>query len=147
MRYQQQQIEIGPADDVAPLDLVVPFTDPQLTRRALRAASHLGQGLHAAIRLIKIQTVPYPLDPCQSPVDVPFLEKQLRSFHAGLPVTTQIRLTRDFERELEAALNPASVVVLASKKRPWKTQIERLASHLTRHGHQVVLVGNEAQYA
>jgi len=60
------------------LDLVVPFTTPQLTQSALNAANRLGAGLNAEVRLLKVQIVPYPLDLTDSPVPEEFLERQMR---------------------------------------------------------------------
>ena len=58
---KQQWLETIPEQDVhlAELDLVVPFTTPALTQAAIRAAEQLGPGLHAVIRLLKLQMVPY----------------------------------------------------------------------------------------
>jgi hypothetical protein len=123
------------------LDLVVPFTTPELTRAALDAANRMGAGLNAALRLIKVQVVPFPMDPDQSPVYTDFLTKQLEQFESAvLPTTGEIRLARDFEEGLEGTLGRDSIVILATPKRPWKTHTERLAGSLRRRGHKVVLV-------
>src|SRR5262249_39765556 len=109
------------ADDVAPIDLVVPFTTPFLTRAAIEAAEHLGAGLHAAIRLIGVQTVPFPLEPEQSRVDVTLLRRQLAAFRSKLPIKPQVRLARDVTPEILNSLSRESTVVIASRRRPWKT--------------------------
>jgi hypothetical protein len=132
---------------VAELDLVVPFTTPELTRTALEAANHMGDGLNAALRLVKVQVVPFPLDLTQSPVYLDFLKEQLRQFESVLPVAGEIRLAREFEAGLEGALRRDSVVVLATPKRLWKTRTERLAERLRRTGHKVVLISQEAKNA
>jgi hypothetical protein len=124
----------------AELDLVVPFTTPDLTRAALHTASQMGAGLGAAIRLVKIQCVPYPLDLDQSPVYLDFLRQQLQSFQAELPLTGEIRLAREFEQGLEGTLHENSVVVLSSPNRPWRTRNERLAANLQRRGRKVILL-------
>lgn len=124
----------------AELDLVVPFTTPELTRAALDAASRMGAGLNATVRLVKIQVVPYPLQLDQSPVYIDFLKDQLAHLRSDLPVDREIRLTRDFEDGLEGVLGDDSVVILAARKRPWTTRNERLASALRRAGHKVILV-------
>src|SRR5579863_5305670 len=85
----------------AELDLVVPFTTPELTRAALDAADRMGAGLNAALRLVKVQVVPFPLDLNQSPVYVDFLKTQLAQFESALPASGEIRLARDFEAGLE----------------------------------------------
>jgi hypothetical protein len=118
------------------LDLVVPYTTPELTQTALRAAGRLGAGLDSAIRLVKVQVVPFPLDLRHSPVPVEFLEAQLEKF--GVP--SEIRLAREMEQGLRSTLRYKSLVVLASKKRPWRTRTERLAASLRHAGYTVVMV-------
>jgi hypothetical protein len=127
------------ATSEAQLDLVVPFTTPALTRAALKAASGMGAGLGACIRLVRVQCVPYPLDLNQPPVYIEFLRQQLSSFHAALPVTGEILLAREFEKGIEGALRENSVVVLSFRKRPWRTRNERLALHLQRNGRKVII--------
>ena len=142
MRDQKQlEFEIRrPLSGVAELDLVVPFTTPDLTRVALDAAGRMGAGLDAAVRLVKVQVVPIQLNPEQSPVYLDFLKTQLEQFHSSLPLKGEIRLARDFEPGLTGALRPDSVVILATKKRPWRTRTERLATSLRRSGHKVIVV-------
>jgi hypothetical protein len=122
------------------LDLVVPFTTPDLTRAALSAASRMGAGLGAAVRLVKIQCVPYPLDLIQSPVYTDFLRQQMNSFSSALPLTGEIRFAREFEQGLAGTLNANSVVVLSFRKRPWRTRNERLAASLQRSGRKVIIL-------
>src|SRR5580693_10795128 len=124
----------------AELDLVVPFTTPELTRVALDAANRMGGGLNATLRLVKVQVVPFPLDLAQSPVYIDFLKEQLAQFHSDLPLTGEIRLAREFEAGLLGSLGRDSVVILATPKRPWRTRNERLAASLRRAGHKVILV-------
>jgi len=121
------------------LDLVVPFTTPQLTRVALDEAERLSKGLNAAIRVVRVQVVPYPLPIDQSPVYLGFLRQQLENIRPDLELHADLRLARDFEPALEGALNPDSVVVLASAKRPWTTRNERLARTLRKKGYTVCL--------
>jgi hypothetical protein len=124
----------------AALDLVVPFTSPELTRLAADAADRMGAGLNAAIRLVKVQVVPFPMDLSQSPVYIDFLKEQLSQFKTELPTTGEIRLAREFEPGLEGTLTSDSLVILATKTRPWRTRTERLASLLRHKGHNVVLI-------
>jgi hypothetical protein len=138
---------VGQTRQTAELDLVVPFTTPELTRAALDAANRMGAGLNAALRLIKVQVVPFPLDLNQSPVYVDFLKKQLQQFESALPAAGEIRLARDFEAGLESALDRDSVVVLATRHRPWRTRTERLAASLRKVGHKVVMVCGEPSHA
>jgi hypothetical protein len=135
------------SEQAAELDLVVPFTTPELTRIALNAANRMGAGLNAAVRLIKVQVVPYPLDLNQSPVYIDFLKKQLEGFESALPVAGEVRLGRDLEEGLAGTLRSGSLVVLATPKRPWRTRTERLARSLWRRGHKAVLVSGEGRNA
>ena len=134
---------IEQAHHEAELDLVVPFTTLELTRVALDAANRLGAGLHATLRLVKVQVVPYPLQLTQPPVFIDFLKSQLARFQSELPVSREIFLTRDFEEGLLGTLGRDSIVILASGKRLWRTRSERLAASLRRAGYKVVLVSTE----
>src|SRR5580692_6749417 len=144
---EKAQLGLGVVERIqheAEIDLVVPFTTPELTRAALDAANRMGGGLNATLRLVKVQVVPYPLDLNQSPVYIDFLKEQLAQFHSDLPVTGEIRLTREFEAGLLGTLGRDSVVILATPKRPWKTRNQRLAATLRRGGHKVILMNEEA---
>jgi hypothetical protein len=132
------------AQHEAELDLVVPFTTPELTRAALDAANRMGGGLNATLRLVRVQVVPYPLDLNQSPVYIDFLKEQLAQFQSNLPVTGEIRLAREFEAGLLGTLGRDSVVILATPKRPWRTRNQRLAATLRSAGHKVILMNEEA---
>ncbi|HEY3823502.1 MAG TPA: hypothetical protein VGL82_03045 [Bryobacteraceae bacterium] len=128
----------------AELDLVVPFTTPELTRSALNAADRMGGELNASLRLVKVQVVPYPLQIDQPPVYLEFLKNQLAQFRSELPMTNEVRLSREAETGLLGALKCDSIVVLATRRRPWRTRNERLAAELRRAGHKVVLIYEKA---
>jgi hypothetical protein len=149
MKYEMLCAEPITGTPPAQLDLVVPFTTPELTRAAIRAADAFGSDLHAAIRLVRLQAVPFHTD--ISPVNPEFIEAQLSSMEANLPMRRFAVFTRDCENDLLATLKPDSVVILAARPRFWKTKTERLAAMLLRHGHWVVLVSpsrkQEAQHA
>jgi predicted site-specific integrase-resolvase len=49
-------------------------------------------------------------------------------------------LTRDPEQTLLKIMHPGSIVVIASKKRWWRTAEERLQRICERKGHQVALI-------
>jgi hypothetical protein len=121
------------------LDLVVPFTTPELTRAALEYAERLATGLDAAVRLVRVQVVPFPLPIDQSPVSLEFLTRQMTSMGVG-EGHIDLRFSRDFDAGVEGALTHDSVVVLASKRRPWPTRNERLAAKLRAKGHTVCLM-------
>jgi len=121
------------------LEIVVPFTTPQLTRAALREAERLSAGLRAHVHLIKVQVVPYPLDLRHSPVSLDFLRDQLMAMPCDLPAIVDIHFARDTHPALTAAMKPGAVIVLTSKRRPWRTREERLAAQLRRAGHEVLM--------
>ena len=146
-KMQQPENTVLVATDQTRLDLVVPFTTPELTRAALAAASRMGTGLHASIRLIKVQCVPYPLALNESPVFIDFLRQQLNSFHSTLPLSSEIHFARDFGPGLDHGLSQDSVVVLSYRKRPWRTRNERIAASLIRTGRKVILIQQEINHA
>jgi hypothetical protein len=132
------------------LDVVVPFTTPELTVAALRVADSLGDGLHTEIRLLRIQVVPYPLDLRRPPVPAGFLKQQLESLcrlagQHNAQVQYDIRTARDLASALRDALKDGSLVVLATRRRPWRTRSERLATILREDGFNVLLVRNSAE--
>jgi len=129
------------------LDLVVPFTTPNLTRIAIRAAESFARGLSAGIRLLRIQVVPYPEDMTHPAVPLVFLREQMGSFRSAIPMRAEVVLTRDYESQLEERLTFDSVVVLAARHRFWFSRTSLLARRLRSTGHQVVLVYEEKNVA
>jgi hypothetical protein len=123
------------------LDIVVPYTTPRLTRLALREAEELALKLPSRIRLLRMLAVPFPLDLRQPPVALDIVREQTRQVARGIPAEEIVLfLTRDPEETLLKTLRPGSIVVIASKKRWWRTAQERLQRICERHGHQVALV-------
>src|SRR5256885_8763897 len=124
-----------------PLDLVVPFTTPELTRIALRKAAELARGVHSRIRILRLQRVPYPLQLQQPPVAADVLREQTEQIARGLEAAEiQIVLTRDSDLTLLENLRPESIVVIASRRRPWRTRQERLRNFCESHGSRVALL-------
>jgi hypothetical protein len=123
------------------LDIVVPFTTPQLTRLALKKAEELASEIPSRIRILRMQRVPFPLDLRHPPVSLSILREQTRQVARGISTAEiVIYLTRDSEETLLKTLLPDSVLVIASHKRLWRTPEERLKKLCTRHGHQVAMV-------
>jgi hypothetical protein len=58
----------------------------------------------------------------------------------ALPVQPQVVLARDLEEGFRFALKPSSTVLVATRRRPWRTAEERLARALARDGHKVALM-------
>lgn len=155
MRQQIQKQSDSPFVEQSPqtaeLDLVIPFTTPELTRAAVKAANRMGVGLNAALRLVRVQVVPFELDLSRPPVFIDFLKEQLAGFESALPLAGEVRLARDFEEGIKGTLRPDSVVILAMKRRPrirmWTTGTELLSRSLRRSGYRTVMVGTEAENA
>jgi hypothetical protein len=123
------------------LDIVVPYTTPRLTRLALREAEELALKLPSRIRILRMLAVPFPLDLRDPPVALDVVREQTRQVARGIAAAEIVLfLTRDPEAALLKILRPGSIVVIASKKRWWRTAQERLQRTCTRHGHQVALV-------
>ena len=58
----------------------------------------------------------------------------------GFDVDCEVRLAREFEQGLESAIAARSITVMASKRRPWRTRVERLAARLRKDGSPVFVV-------
>jgi hypothetical protein len=126
-----------------PLEVIVLHTTTKATLQALRTAARLAEGLAARIRLLVLETVPYPL-PLNSPqVPMEFTHRHFRTVALETKIDTDvdIRLGRDKTQMLESALKPHSLVVMAAKPGWWPTAEKRLARRLERIGHQVVVCG------
>lgn len=123
------------------LDIVVPYTTPRLTRLALREAEELTLKLPSRIRLLRMLAVPFPLDLRDPPVALDVIREQTRQVARGIAAAEIVLfLTRDPEEALLKTLRPGSIVVIASKKRWWRTAQQRLQRICARHGHLVALV-------
>ena len=129
------------------LELVVPFTDPYLTRALLRKAVALTAGLQARISLVAVHAVPFPADfRCQASTHA-FLVDRLTELAAEcpLPVNPQVVLARSREEGFRYALRPESTVLLGTHRHFWRTREERLARRLVADGHKVALLHIEQE--
>jgi hypothetical protein len=125
-----------------PLDLVVPYTNPALTARALAAAVDLARGFDAAVTLMAVHVLPYPSPlECQEGIRKR-LEAELTSVARTIPVAMRVKLVfaRDREDAYLGLLRRRSLVVIGTKDRWWRTREERLARRLTAGGHSVAVV-------
>jgi hypothetical protein len=131
----------------ARLEISVLYTDIPATLAALRTAAQLAQGLHACIRLLVLQCVPFPLPLDHPAVDVRFLGRRFRTLAQTcglesrcLPVDTivDIQLCREPAETLCRQLKPKSVIVIGKRTRWWPRSEDWLARKLRRAGHHVV---------
>ncbi len=124
------------------LELVVPYTDPSLTRALLRKAAVLTAGLQARISLVAVHAVPFPADlHCPASVQA-FLVDQLTELAAEcpLPVNPQVVLARSHQEGFRYALRAESTVLVGTHSHFWRTSEERLARMLVADGHKVALL-------
>lgn len=127
------------------LSVIVVFTSVEPTVEALRRAGVLANRLRARITLLVPQIVPYPLPITSPPVLLDFNEKRFRVIARESPVETKVHiyLCRDRFVELGNVLEPHSLVVIGGRKRCWPTAEKKIAKHLRRAGHEVILVETE----
>jgi hypothetical protein len=124
------------------LELVVPFTEPDLARALLRKAVALTAGLQARISLVAVHAVPFPADFRCSAATHTFLVDRLTELAAEcpLPVNPLVVLARSTEEGFRYALRPESTVLVGTYRRFWRTSEERLARTLVADGHKVALL-------
>jgi len=124
------------------LELVVPYTDPGLTRALLRKAAAMTAGLQARISLVAVHSVPFPADFRCLSCTHSFLVDQLTELaeECPLPVNPQVVLARSRQEGFRYALHPESTVLVGAHRHLWRTGEERLARMLAADGHKVALL-------
>jgi hypothetical protein len=124
------------------LEVVVPYTGLETTAAGLERAAALTAGLNARVLLVAVHTLPYAVPfVCPSLVHA-HLEEQLLELasHCPLTVQPQVVLARDRHEGFLYALKPGSTVLVATRRRLWRTEEEKLARALARDGHKVALI-------
>lgn len=124
-----------------PLEIVIPYTEWPLGLAAIERAAVLSAKLPAAIRLIAVHTVPYPMQfGCVAAIHANMVERLVElASRSSLTVHPQVVLARGRQEGFRSAMAARSVVLLASRRRLWKTSEERLANSLSDEGHEVGL--------
>jgi hypothetical protein len=123
-------------------EVTIPYTEPDVTRAVLERAAVLAAGLHVRIRLLAVHAAPYPAPlGCPSAVHA-FLVERLVELCAmsPLPADPRIVVARDLFEGFRHAVKPDSIVLLATRKRFWRTREERLARALASYGLNVNLI-------
>jgi hypothetical protein len=130
------------AQDTDSAEIVVLHTGPELTPRALLAAANLTKGLNFHLVLIAVHIVPYPLQLAPLAIMEQHLSAELEKVAAEshLPVTGRIAFARDLSEAFRQCVRPESLVVIATRKRWWRTRPERWARELAGHGFRTALV-------
>jgi hypothetical protein len=124
------------------LEITVLYTTVRATLTALRRAGLLARDLGAAIRILNLRIVPYPLPLEHPPTDRDVLSKNISTLADGQPIPTRVEICfgRDVADSLLQSLSPNSIVLVGARTRWWPTKERRWAKQLSRHGHQVVFV-------
>ena len=143
-----RQWPVRSATTTAPrLRLFVLFTDAPRTRAALHQARQLSRDLDAAITLLALQHVPYPLPLDQPPVDDAFLARQLAELatvdttSVDLPVEIEICRCRE-ARSVSRALFPPGAILLIGTGSWFHRKFHKLAAQLTEAGCSVIQTRN-----
>jgi len=121
--------------------IVIPYTKPELTRAALRHAA-VCSDLDVHVCLVDVQVVPFPCTLNQPPVDRKFSECRLNDLlkQSGLPGRGAVVYTRDWLEGFRKVLEQGSLIIIASKKRWWRTREEKLTRTLMKAGHDVMFL-------
>ena len=124
------------------IELVVPYTDPAMTRAVLDRALALTAGLHARISLVAVHALPYPTPFTCPTATHAFLVAQLLELANGcaVPVASQVVLARSREEGFRHALRAEATVLVGTRRHIWRTAEERLAKMLVCDGHKVILL-------
>src|SRR6266850_195426 len=104
--------------------------------------SALSTRLWLEIHLIDVHTVPFPCPMECPPVSKEHSERRLLELaqQSRLPGRAHVVYSRDQFEGFLGALQPKSLVLLATKKRWWPTRETKLARFLTQAGHEVMLL-------
>ena len=97
--------------------------------------------LPAAIRLIAVHIVPYPMQfGCPAATHAHIVDQMVElASHSPMPVRAQVVLARSRSEGFSSAMSENSVVLMTSRRRPWRTAEERLANGFAEQGHEVGL--------
>ncbi len=129
-------------DAAAAIEIVVPYTSPQITAQVVEGAAGLSAGLNVILKIVAVHVVPYPAELRCPAAMAQHLTARLAELagRTNLPACTQIVVSRDRDEGFRQILPPGSAVLLGSRKRFWRTREEKLARSLSRQGHQVSLI-------
>ena len=126
----------------AVMQLVVVHTEKALTAAVLPRVAGLVSGLDARIQLLAVHAVPFPASFASASASHAHLVAQLSDLAGQCPllVTPQVVMARYRHEGFRFALPEESTVLVGTRRRPWRTHEERLASALANDGHKVVLL-------
>jgi len=129
-------------DATGTLEVVVPYTSPEMTEKVVERAAALSAGLNVLLKLVAVYVAPYPAElRCPAAMEQ-HLTARLTELgeRTSLPSCVHLVVSRDRVEGFRQVLRPGSAVLLGSRKRFWRTREEKLARELTRLGHYVSLI-------
>jgi len=93
------------------LQLVIPYTTPELTRAALKSAAMFTHDLRAVVRLVGVHVVPYPCPLDHPDVANEHLKTKLAAVAqvSALPVRAEVVYGRDRQEAFRHVLKPTAV--------------------------------------
>jgi hypothetical protein len=133
---------VQPFDAAGTLEVVVPYTSPEMTEKVAERAAALSAGLNVLLKLVAVYVAPYPAElRCPAAMER-HLTARLTELaeRTSLPSCVDLVVSRDRAEGFRQVLPPGSAVLLGSRKRFWRTREEKLARELTRLGHHVLLI-------
>jgi hypothetical protein len=141
-RLQIDPGSLATAAEPHAIELSVLYTEPALTEALLLRTAILTAGLDARIHLVAVHTVPYPADfECPSAVHAHLVDQLVElASRCPLQVNPVVVLARSRAEGFAFALERESTVLVASRRRAWRTAEEKLARSLAQEGHKVALV-------
>jgi hypothetical protein len=123
------------------LSVVIPYTTMEHTQAAIR---HVGvcSDLDVHVTLVDVQVVPFPCPLDQPPIDSKYSRSRLAALFSetSLPGRGVVLYARDWLEGIRRALEPQSLIVMATRRRWWPTREEKLARSLSKAGYQVMLL-------
>jgi hypothetical protein len=126
------------------LEVSVIYTTEHGTIAALKTASNLAKGLHATIRFLAPQIVPYALPLDRPPVSPRFTERRCRAMALACTEASEVRveicLCRNKRAALLWAVRPHALIIIGGRKRWWRSSEQRLARTLQEQGRRVIFV-------
>ena len=129
-------------DDAGTLEIVVPYSSPEMTAKVVDRAAALSAGLNVILKLVAVYVAPYPTELRCPAATERHLTARLTELaeRTSLPACVEILVARDRVEAFRQVLRPGSAVLLGSRKHFWHTREEKLARNLARQGHHVSLI-------
>lgn len=125
------------------LDVVVPFTTLPLTQVALKEADEILGTHRNRVRILRVHELPIYLPADSTAIPIECLRGELLKLNAEHEFYGELLLTHDVDKSWADLVAPHRVLVIASKRRPWRTRQERFARRMSRLGHKVLVVYGE----